>query len=65
MSGFHIFYKNIDGVSFSDNMIHKLEIIKNHLTEYQAIRNKGYSADHLATCIGYLVSDMNIELRAL
>lgn len=65
MSGFHIFYHYTQGVSFSSDMCDRLRIIRNHLIEYQAIRRKGYSADHLATHIGYLVSDMNIELRAL
>ena len=55
MSGFHIFYPD----KYSDEVYHKLQRIKHQLRQYRTIRNKGYSADHLATEIGYLVNDVN------
>lgn len=65
MSGFHIFYESGRPEKCSDEVYRKLQMIKHHLRQYQTIRNNGYSADHLATEIGYLVRDVNIELGAL
>jgi hypothetical protein len=64
MSGFHIFYRTEKCYS-SDEVCRKLQVITHHLRQYHTIRNKGYSADHLATQIGYLVQEVNIELGAL
>ena len=58
ISGFRIRYER----NKNNNLYHKLEIIKNMLLEYKTIRNRGYSADHLASHIGYLVSDINDDL---
>lgn len=62
MSGFHIFYRPD---KYSNEVYHKLQMIKHRLREYRSIRNKGYSADHLASDIGYLVKDVNIDMGAL
>lgn len=63
MSGFRIRYeRNKSNHNNNNNLYHKLEIIKNMLLEYKTIRNNGYSADHLASDIGYLVSDINDDL---
>ena len=63
MSGFRIRYeRNKSNHNNNNNLYHKLEIIKHMLLEYKTIRNNGYSADHLASDIGYLVSDINDDL---
>lgn len=62
MSGFHIFYRPD---KYSNEVYHKLQRIQSRLREYLSIRNRGYSADHLASEIGYLVQDVNIEMGAL
>jgi hypothetical protein len=40
-----------------------LQLIRDHIKEYNVIRNKGFSDDHLATYIGNLVQEINKEIQ--
>lgn len=49
----------------SNNVIQNLNIIRNQLVEYTYIRNKGFSADHLASQIGHAVQNVTADLKKL
>jgi|UniRef100_A0A6C0BRH1 hypothetical protein len=65
ISGFHI-HKPDDQYMYilcKNKNYQALQSIRDHIEEYNMIRNKGFSDDHLATYIGILVQDVNKEIR--
>lgn len=67
LSGFQIAHHgiNFEKLNHSLKYMAILESLKNKLINYRSIRNDGFSADHLASEIGYMFDDINIEFRLL